>query len=193
MSSDNNNNNNNLVSEGTPLPSNINNPPSLRPRRGTAPQFGTLSEEREREQLGENRARQAASAANLLSEVEAEASAIGLTSPPDILRGENSRAQGLRDTPPSRDGDLRIPSGNRPNILISMTTQQHTYMRTMMHVLKWCMRENQQLALVTRIFDTMLYANGLNVTWLYLNALIHHKTPRITSQRTYHESCSIDT
>ena len=23
-----------------------------------------------------------------------------------------------------------------------------------------------------RIFDTMLYANGLNVTWLYLNALI---------------------
>jgi hypothetical protein len=44
-----------------------------------------------------------------------------------------------------------------------------------------------------RIFDTMLYANGLNVTWLYLNASIHHKTPRITSQRTYHKSCSIDT
>jgi hypothetical protein len=58
-----------------------------------------LSEEHEREQLGENLARQAASTAKLLSEVEAEASAIGLTSPPDILRGENSRAQGLRDTP----------------------------------------------------------------------------------------------
>eukprot|EP00970_Alexandrium_tamarense_P015708 scaffold5391_cov175-Alexandrium_tamarense.AAC.13 len=63
MSSDNNNNNKTLVS---------------------APQFGTLIEERERKQLGENRACQAAFAANLLSEVEAEASAIGLTSPPVI-------------------------------------------------------------------------------------------------------------
>eukprot|EP00970_Alexandrium_tamarense_P010826 scaffold2257_cov131-Alexandrium_tamarense.AAC.2 len=63
----------------------------------------------------------------------------------------------------------------------------------MTHVLQCEMRENQQLALVTWIFDTMHCVNGLNVTWLYLNASIHHKTLRITSPRTYHESCSINT
>jgi hypothetical protein len=70
-----------------------------------------LSDEGEREQIGEERARLFASAANLLSLVDAEASVLGLDDRPPVLSGEaNTRAQGLSDPPPPGDADLRITS-----------------------------------------------------------------------------------
>lgn len=70
-----------------------------------------LSDEGEREQIGEERARLFASAANLLSLVDAEASVLGLDARPPVLSGEtNTRAQGLSFPPPPGDADLRITS-----------------------------------------------------------------------------------
>jgi hypothetical protein len=62
-------------------------------------------------------------------------------------------------------------------ILISLTTQQRIYRRTLTHVLQWRTRENQQLTLVTWIFDTMMYVNGLNVNWVVLERIDTSQNP----------------